>query len=161
VIYEDTKKSNYERSDIEMKKFSYARFRELCDKADMAVAAARLSHSPETLSLELIAWRPDGTKMFTWDHDHRVWISTIVANTKVEEVIPFIKRRQCLHRLIAKHSTEFEPRFIRQTQGSIAIHPAIYYAAGNADVVEKQDQAHFDIETFRSALAEWVLLEGY
>ena len=144
-----------------MNKFSYARFRELCDKADMAVAAARLSHSPETLSLELVVRRADGTNMFTWDHDHMAWISAIIANTDVGEVIPFIMRRQCLHRLIAKHSKEFEPRYIRQTEGITDLHPAVYHAAGNAKVIDEQDQTNFDIKTFRSAVAEWVLLNGY
>jgi len=144
-----------------MIKFSYDRFRELCDKADMAVATARLIHPPEKLSLKLIARRPDGTKMFSWDHDHMVWISAIIAIADVGEVIPFEMRRQCLHRLIAKHSKEFEPRFIRQTEGSTALHPAVYHAAGKAEIVGEQNQVHFDIKTFRTALAEWVILNGY
>lgn len=141
-----------------MKKFSGARFREICDKADMAVDVARRSGSLEERSSLLSAVTADGEELFTWDYDRRVWLAAIIANTTVEEVIPFIKRRDCLHQLIAEHSEELEPKYIRPSfGGSIALHPAVYHAAGNANVIDENEKAEFDRKTFMSALEEWQL----
>jgi hypothetical protein len=52
-----------------MEKISGTRFRELCDRADRAVTEARQTSSPEELSAELSAVLPDGTELFSWDHD--------------------------------------------------------------------------------------------
>jgi len=144
-----------------MKQFSGSRFRELCDKADMAVVVARKTSSPEELSSQLSAVLPDGAELFSWDHDRRVWMATIINNANIGEVIPFIKRRDCLHQLIAEHSEEFEPRYIRPINGGIALHPAIYHAAGKAEVVGEDDNVEFDRETFKAALAEWVKFNKY
>lgn len=144
-----------------MKRITGTRFRELCDKADMAVAVARKTSSPEELSVHLSAVSPDGTELFSWDHDRRVWLAAVINNTNISELIPFIKRWDCLHLLIAEHSEYFVPRYIRPTEDGTALHPAIYYAAGNAKVVSKNEDVEFDCETFKSALAEWVKLRGY
>ncbi len=144
-----------------MKKFTGARFRELCDKADMAVAVARETSSPDELSMQLTAVSADGTELFSWDHDRRVWLASVINNTDSSELIPFLKRRDCLNDLIAEHSKEFEPRYIRPTEVGIALHPAIYHAAGNAKVIGENEHAKFVRESFKSALAEWVQLRGY
>lgn len=144
-----------------MKKITGTRFRELCDKADMAVAVARETSSPEELSMEISAVLPDGTELFSWDHDRRVWLVAIINNADIGEVIPFINRRDCLHQLIDEHSEEFEPRYIRLTDGGVALHPAIYHAAGNAKVVGKNEEVAFDRETFKAAMAEWEQIRGY
>jgi hypothetical protein len=144
-----------------MKKFSGVRFRELCDKADMAVAVARETSSPEELSMELTAVSPDGTELFSWDHDRRVWLAAVINNTDISELIPFIKRWDCLQQLIAEHSEEFEPQYIRSIDGGTALHPAIYHAAGNANVVGKNENVKFDRESLKEALAEWIQFRGY
>ncbi len=144
-----------------MIKFSGTRFRELCDKADMAVVAARQHYSPDELELQLFAFLPDGTEMFNWDHDRMMWLSTVIDNTSVKELIPFITRRDCLHQVIAEHSKELESRFIIPNEYSIALHPAIYFAAGKANVVEEGENVVFDRESFSAALAEWVQIHGY
>lgn len=140
-----------------MKKFSGTRFREICDKADMAVAIARITSSPEDVSSLLSAVTADGNELFSWDHDRRVWLAAIIRNAAVDEVIPFIKRRDCLHQLIAEHSEELEYKYIRTTDTGVALHPAIYHAAGNAHVIEENEKVVFDRETFMSALTKWNL----
>jgi hypothetical protein len=144
-----------------MKKFSGARFRELCDKADMAVAVSRHINSPEELSQPLALELPDGTKLFSWDHERSIWMVAIISNANVYEVIPFVSRRDCLNQLILEHSKEFEPQYIRPTDGGIALHPAIYHAAGKAKVIGKNKDVKFDCDTFKAALAEWVQFRGY
>ncbi|HXE95900.1 MAG TPA: hypothetical protein VN642_05820 [Dongiaceae bacterium] len=144
-----------------MKEFTGVRFRELCDKADRSVAEARQTSSPEELSAQLSAVLPDGTELFSWDHDRRVWLMAIINNADISELIPFIKRRDCLHQLIDEHSEEFEPRYIRSFDGGVALHPAIYHAAGKAEVVGEDENVEFDREAFKAALAEWVKYNGY
>jgi hypothetical protein len=139
-----------------MKKFSGARFREICDKADMAVDVARRSGTQEERSSLLSAVTADGEELFTWDHDRRVWLAAIICNTTADEVIPFVKRRDCLHQLIAEHSEELEPEYIRPSYGgSIALHPAVYHAAGIANVIDENEIVVFDYETFKAALTAW------
>lgn len=139
-----------------MKKFSGARFREICDKADMAVDVARRSGTQEERSSLLSAVTADGEELFSWDYDRRVWLAAIIACTTVEEVIPFVKRRDCLHQLIAEHSEELVPKYIRPLLGgSFALHPAVYHAAGQANIVGENEKVVFDRETFMSALMKW------
>ncbi len=144
-----------------MKKFTYESFRNLFYMAEYALTEAKLTDPPENMLLNVNAIMPDGSKLFSWDSDYIVWLSAIITNAKAYEVFPFVKRRRCLRRLIAAHSDEFEPRFIRQIDGITKIHPAIYHAAGNAEVIDEHDDVEFGLDTFRMALTEWVLQKGY
>lgn len=143
-----------------MMKFSYDRFRELCDLSDAAVLAARTHPLPESALLSLSAQHPNGTELFTWDRDRIVWLSAIINLAEIGEAIPFITRRGCLTKLIEEHSEELMPRYIRHINGGIAMHPAVYYASGNAEIIGTDDKC-IDFESFNSCLLEWVQLNGY
>jgi hypothetical protein len=138
-----------------MKKLSGTRFRELSDRADQTVAIARNESTSEELLVQLSAVLPGGTELLSWDHDRRAWLAAIISIASVDEVIPFITRRQCLHQLIAEHFNELAPQYIRLVDRGIALHPAIYHAAGNVDIVtDSYGNTRFDSEVFMMALVK-------
>ena len=140
-------------------KFDYTRFRELFDITEFAVEHARSSNMLFHL-MHLSALRPDGTEIFSCDRDRLVWLSAIISNAKPHEVMPFIKRRECLNQLLEEHFDNIGTEFVRRIEGGFAMHPAIYYATGKTEVILIVDDVHFDFEMFRGSISEWVKKHG-
>ena len=115
---------------------------------------------PDTALAHLTVQSPDGTELFSWDKDRIAWLSAIINLAEPDEIIPFIERCGFLQQIIEAHPEELEPRFIRHIEGGIAMHPAIYFAAGNAEIDWNGDFECFDFESFKSFLTKWVQ-QGY
>lgn len=141
-------------------KFSYARFRELFEKTENAVTVSRQVNSSEILSRMYTVTNPDNTILFAGDYEDLVWVAALIEYADVNEIVPFQMRRECLIQIIEEYLEEFRPRFVRKINEGFALHPAIYYAAGNATVFNECENPKFDFETFMFAIAEWLTINN-